>query len=1483
MATETTVEVLAAEAERGNRLLNRLELLEAEDAFRNILQRLPEDRRSSETAERLILSSLVGLAEIHAKHCRSVRERELEWMRSMFFSLLLYKEAMSLSSKIVSQKKMDKPKSTTAASSSSLGSNDNFYSEILIRSKTQANGIEVLLVTVLKERIVENCARNRFPRRKKANFEDSWLENLWNFCGRSAAEYNTSPIGTIAQDAFIYGITRDQRPARTQRHLNRPRPSSAVLDFSNHLPPGSPDTASRGSTSPMSCGSPALARRKINFDRFQVAIKQFVSEVSTDIRSKYVHIAGKIPHGLLEQRVSSELAVRLSPGSIDNKELSRVFQLVLANENQEDAEAAAAALQEAVSDTTIDSKVSSDENSEEEDNVETIDLHITPCAIYSLEPENKVSPLTPCNQLVPIGPTTSVSTTALVPSNYIGRPKSPLPRPSRSPTPLSLPSAPANESINNAEKQIAIRKGLNLPIPDASSAATENRTKQSNANNGVMTTWRGISDGTRTSARPRPRPWSVGGFEELSQFTEKREKLSPYSSFDPESATILTEFINESKLSQLLGHTSMLIADSFRQERKLIEACQLYKYAFGIFTAYPVDQESTGLQAKLLVDIGVTSCSCGELEIGSQLLKEAADMYENSNEILQVGEVWYQLGNAYLEDNLRQESLVARVMQLTKEEVVQVGQETQNTTDNNDDDDDSDRSSNSEDDSYYSCIYEAIVCYQRALEVLDGMKEGQTAEIYANVLSNLADCHVMTGRLDKAESFYEETLRLFNNTFGSDLLEKNAHVLTMLGMLSFLTGNHVRAATMNETSYVLRIHCADDPSLEMAWSLTILGFSYFTLRHYHKCITWCIRAFKLYTRFFRGRLLFVDPLNRWFILQNLYILGFAYTTLNLHKKALYYLNFCINLTVDSEDQDIDQLVRVLLVLGDTHSALDEIESALKYYKESWENCAKLKNGTRTTVLKNQVWSRLTGRRIVNSHLDADSLKQQQALLYQQDMESSIKGDMVAILLKLGMNYQPQNDMDWAVGCYDECVQGYRALNESHEAARALASLGTMCYVKSRMRQDRVDDQKISNFLKKAEKYFQEAFDMVDSTSPVCIQFGNYLYGEGRSSEALLVLLPFIFCSRPEEIEIAYNGIEQMALPQHLHYHIEEDETLVFEARVLAKFLGVLCFRCMRMTCDADDALVELYRTVVRSERAINYTLLGYALLEMGLIEEATESFFTSSRLQRKSKLTQRTTWMCMLLSTYIVLGKGIKILLDAAFQVLRATRRRGVRQFPRGTRHSSNRLSSSSSFQDGWRNLRVENTSSTRGKPATNFQDMNLFSDQAGFGRTSGQDGFRTSNANEQSAFLSSSSTGQTSPQINSQRTPFSIRTGAKQSPDESMYTRFDDMAPENAQNRSWKQDSNKYLQQQAENVRRSDDASIISEDGCAYAAENQLQEEGLKSGTKKKWRSKLYHNLPEIPKEGLTEMKEDGTTNSGIGLSESKTARQQSSNYRPF
>jgi len=242
-------------------------------------------------------------------------------------------------------------------------------------------------------------------------------------------------------------------------------------------------------------------------------------------------------------------------------------------------------------------------------------------------------------------------------------------------------------------------------------------------------------------------------------------------------------------------------------------------------------------------------------------------------------------------------------------------------------------------DSYSVCDHEAVLCYQKALGVLD--RSPQTgrlrdhnippdlAELYANIYCRLADCYVLTNQLDRAVVTYERTLPYFQLAVSGGTMDRrrlllalNAHALSMLATVNFLLHNFWRASVIYETAMMLhhQLHVDEaGTTLESAWIKTMYGLTFAALGRDHQCIVWCLRAFADYVTVLRGKILEVEPLRRWFVVETLYQLARAYTTLEDGAvKAIHYLTVAKNLATAADDEQLDfpQTIEVSSIRSD---------------------------------------------------------------------------------------------------------------------------------------------------------------------------------------------------------------------------------------------------------------------------------------------------------------------------------------------------------------------------------------------------------------------------------------------------------------------------------------------------------------------------------------------------------------------------------------
>jgi len=103
-------------------------------------------------------------------------------------------------------------------------------------------------------------------------------------------------------------------------------------------------------------------------------------------------------------------------------------------------------------------------------------------------------------------------------------------------------------------------------------------------------------------------------------------------------------------------------------------------------------------------------------------------------------------------------------------------------------------------------------------------------------------------------------------------------------------------------------------SLEWAWVRTMYALTFAALGRDPQCVVWALRAFAAYVGALRARIVDVDPLRRWFVVETLYTLGRAYAGLDDGAaRAVHYLTVASNLARAAAHQqltDYPQLIEV---------------------------------------------------------------------------------------------------------------------------------------------------------------------------------------------------------------------------------------------------------------------------------------------------------------------------------------------------------------------------------------------------------------------------------------------------------------------------------------------------------------------------------------------------------------------------------------------
>lgn len=1233
-------------AESGQLHLERLSFAEAEVAFGHVLEGLTS---SYPHGDRLRMTSLVGLAEIRARRCRDVIDDVDEWLRGTLCSFALYKEAAEIAATKTDRKR------NSGAGNRTIDNDIRYFEEVLQKSSVHAEVLENQLADAVRQEVT---ARGRRMVRGKPDLDIAWLQRLVeNCCTDNQPATGNRDNGRRQQTKKTAIETRNQ-----DNRDNRDEDEEVTAEVSTTTTTTIEEKTTQES---LSSHAPVL-RRRIDYDRLQEGIQRIVGGVSGDVRGQYRHFKRRVPGPAMQRRLIHELALRLSPGYRENDDLASVLEDAVQYENgsvtmaRDDLESRKDLSEEILllrtasknwkeeevveieesmewgeswekeekmrrDDKDKEKEEEDDEEDEEDDDeVETAEIRLLPSAVHSTSAsgvQRKCHGVT-CDE----GNAVTDDNCRTLSGSFTTR-------------------------------QVGWRVLSKSRTPDfktGNSTGSEGGGGAGGPSGKILTLWRSTGSNrvkVDPANRPRSGPKEPRGFEEVSSSTEHGKVLSWSKSVQPEpqsrssdrDQTVGPTVTHPSgeKVGQVVGHVVLRVGDSFRKERAYLEAHEMYIYAMGLFQRFPLPRGQTQVVADLMLRVGSAKCSIGQVAAGSRMMEESVSMLDGRGEgdAFKVAGLWFQVGNAYLADRMRKESLQARVMQLIREQLE--GAEERGGQDE-DKSSECDSSSSEEEEEYHSycvCIYEALNSYRTALSVLDSVAgETRFPELAIGIAANMADCYVMTGNLDRAEVAYERALRLFPAAHGGGVggesappLSLNAHVLSMLGTVSFLLGNHVRSATMYETASIL-LQSADDMSdeanLETAWTATMLGLSHSVLRRLDQAAVWCVRAFAAYTRFFRGRIVDVDPLNRWFIVRTLYVLG---TSLGASDRALYYLHLARNMTtVGSVGDDLDDrhLVKVLTAIADVYGALDRPDKARAYYEEALEY----------------------GKGLGEKY--GDDLEQ---VFHRQ---GDVKDVSVATLLKLGTERTLTFDLDKAIVCYSDIVSAFGdTLDARHDdVAGVMASLGTLCHVKDYVHDNDDDDNDDDSFLNKAERCFEEAFRLTGSTSPACVQYANFLYRRGRYADALTVMLPYVFCPRPADDEVCYSGIEQVVLPDHLHRSEDEEEeadTLVMEAKVFACFLATLCYNYLGLNRDADDALIQLHRLAVPSTKSLDHIMLGYGLMERGLFEEAAGSFVAAARLQPAAGCSRRMTFnkarLCFLMFAYLTVARAVDFLLEFVY------------------------------------------------------------------------------------------------------------------------------------------------------------------------------------------------------------------------------------------
>ena len=765
---------------------------------------------------------------------------------------------------------------------------------------------------------------------------------------------------------------------------------------------------------------------------------------------------------------------------------------------------------------------------------------------------------------------------------------------------------------------------------------------------GVLTVWRSYDnlEHSLVESSLKVPTYSMESYEELSPLTS----LPRWGEDRDEDPLDFRKPNSEGNMSIALAHVVMRLADRMKNTDNTKEAMDLYKFSLGIFQEFSVFGTTMNEpMAHILRNLGIIKCARGDFLSGSQLLENCIKMYESNHSEqanLMVARTWFDLGNAFLsqqwDDHVMKNVKVALETDVKRD--LSGGEE---LAEDSDDDD------SSAGDSYWVSNQEAIECYKHALAMVQKgrrMKSHDSVVLYAELLNRIGDCSIASGNYEHAILCYEEAIYMFKSIVGSAMIELNAHALTMLGTANYLLSNFAKAVSMYECAQLLHQHVyasAEESKFEVAFTLTMLAISLYSLKHYHKSISWCLKAFELYTVIYQDNFHEAQALHKWFVIENLYLLGFSYSTLNFYDKSLHYLSISKDILVASKDGDTKQCVKILKCIADVYQSMGDEENALKFYDEALEWSGSLGYEKSATALQNQLLNRMAGVHVNSKDYDTAAKYLEQALDCQKNVENTIKDDLIGIQKQLGVTYIMAGDIDKAIECYTDVLEALEDVPDANptDIARSLGTLASLYHVRACLQED---NEEMIELLTTAESYYQEALEL-DSKSSIAVEYANFLTEQDHFSDALIAMLPLIHsrsCTAKDPV-IEYNGVEQAILPEHIQPDVEDVETVVLRTDILARFLAVICYKNIGLVKDAEDNLIVLLELVLKHKEPLNLSLLGYSMMEMGMYEEAAESFADCASLQHDNELSLTNHWLALCTWAYTTLEKGVRNLLIA--------------------------------------------------------------------------------------------------------------------------------------------------------------------------------------------------------------------------------------------
>lgn len=708
--------------------------------------------------------------------------------------------------------------------------------------------------------------------------------------------------------------------------------------------------------------------------------------------------------------------------------------------------------------------------------------------------------------------------------------------------------------------------------------------------------------------------------------------------------------LHEHSISLTIVRSLVKLAERLAKEEDYSKAEALYEQIYIIL--FEIQDSSTSvmrLRASTMKNLGMLKCKLSKGDVGVKMLKKGLQMCRDlgdSDVDNDVAIAMFELGNGYIVEKWNNESFFDIVISVIAESFEKEFSDPDNETSSSQNSQTEKEFSKDEEEKEREKIddkniKEAVSCFEEAISILEevSQRDEKQTDVLAKAYLKLGDCHFMMKEFNEALICFEKSWTLFNSqgqSAGRALFLDNAHVLLMLGVSSFMLHVYPRTVSVFELAYrMLRyVYGLASQNFFVGLILSLLGITYYKLKYYHKCVSVCFQAFEIFSNLYQNRLSSLPKHKFWLVCQTLYVLGNSYNVLNLQHKAIKYLSLGRSLMMSTDTADKRQHMRILQILGDCYFAQYDYKTSLEFYNEALgladekdsEEDFDPNQCSEDMALHNQLLSRSADAHISMRQYQNAVHYLEQARDIQDILQEDIKGDLVSTLKQLGQMHSMAGDVDKAIESYNESIEIFKEIHGKlePEMCETLGNLATMCYVKACICED--IDQELQMILR-AEQYFQDALTM-EMNHCVCVKYANFLYSQGNYDDAILYLEDCLKIQTPFP-NIVYGGLEKVTLPELLQEEVDAQEEVVLPASSLAYYLLILCNRLMNRASRAEKYIILLMEEAYLFQDPLLHSLLGYALMELSLFQEAALSFLEAAIMQPEYFLAMDNYCICL--------------------------------------------------------------------------------------------------------------------------------------------------------------------------------------------------------------------------------------------------------------